>query len=143
MLYTELTKKAIRIMFDAHKNQKDKSGLPYVFHPFVVANNLDDEYSIVVALLHDVVEDTEITFIDLEKEFPKEIIEALKLLTHNDNDDYFEYIKKIKTNPLATKVKISDLTHNSDLSRMNEITEYDLKRQEKYKKALEILKGVN
>ena len=132
MLYTELTKKAIRIMFDAHKDQVDKSGLPYVFHPFIVANNLDDEYSIVVALLHDVVEDTEITFVDLEKEFPKD-----------DSEDYFEYVNKIKTNPIAKKVKISDLTHNSDLSRMDEITEYDLKRQEKYKRALEILKGEN
>lgn len=139
MIYTDLTKLAINIMFEAHKNQKDKSGLPYVFHPYTVASSLDDEYSVVTALLHDVVEDSDIEFSYLETQFPSPIIEALKLLTHNPDEDYFEYVKKIKNNPIAKKVKISDLNHNSDLSRLKNISEFDLKRLEKYKKALNIL----
>ena len=74
---------------------------------------MDDEYSTIVALLHDVVEDTDTTFEDLEKEFPKEVIECLKLLTRT-NEDYFEYVKKIKNNPIAKKVKLIDLNHNLD-----------------------------
>ena len=141
MLYTDLTKKALNIMFNVHKDQKDKSGLPYVFHPFIVSSLFTDEDSVVVALLHDVVEDTSITFEELEKEFPKRIIDALKLLTHNSDEDYFDYVKKIKNNPIAKRVKISDLTHNMDMSRLSEITEYDINRIEKYQKALSILKG--
>ena len=139
MIYTDLTKLAINIMFEAHKNQKDKSGLPYVFHPYTVASSLDDEYSVVTALLHDVVEDSDIEFSYLETQFPSQIIEALKLLTHDPSEDYFEYVKKIKNNPIAKRVKISDLNHNSDLSRLKNISEFDLKRLEKYKKALNIL----
>lgn len=139
MLYTKLTKRAINIMFEAHKNQIDKSGLPYVFHPYTVASNLDDEYCVVTALLHDVVEDSDIEFSYLETQFPTPIIEALKLLTHDPSEDYFEYVRRIKTNPIAKKVKISDLNHNSDLTRLDNISEFDLKRQEKYKKALSIL----
>ena len=139
MIYTSLTKKAIKLMFNAHKEQIDKSGLPYVFHPFHVAESMDDEYSTVVALLHDVVEDTDITFSYLEKEFPKEVIEALKLLTHDQDVDYYDYVREIKKNPIAKKVKKSDLKHNMDLSRLDEINEYTYSRLDKYKKALSIL----
>ena len=139
MIYTSLTKKAIKLMFNAHKEQIDKSGLPYVFHPFHVAESMDDEYSTVVALLHDVVEDTDITFTYLEKEFPKEVIEALKLLTHDQDVDYYDYVREIKKNPIAKKVKMSDLKHNMDLSRLDEVNEYTYSRLEKYKKALNIL----
>ncbi len=137
MIYTKLTNKAIKIMFEAHKNQKDKAGLPYVFHPFHVAESMEDEDTTIVALLHDVVEDSNITFEDLSKEFPSHIIEALKFMTHDYNDDYFEYVKNIKTNPIARKVKISDLTHNLDETRLDS---YDPKRKEKYLLALKILK---
>ena len=79
MIYTPLTKKAINICFQAHKEQKDKTGLPYVFHPFHLAEQMKDETTTVVALLHDVVEDTNITFNDLRKEgFPEEVITALR-----------------------------------------------------------------
>lgn len=140
MIYTILTRKAMNIMFEVHKDQRDKSGQPYVFHPFHVAESMDDEISTIVALLHDVVEDSDVTFLDLEKEFPIEVIDILKLLTHTKDEDYFSYINKIKNNKIATKVKISDLTHNMDLTRLDNITEYDLNRQAKYQKALEILK---
>ena len=79
---------------------------------------MDDEYSCCVALLHDVAEDTSVTLEDLAKEFPQEIIEALKLLTHEAGVDYFEYVRKIKENPLAKKVKLADLEHNMDRSRI-------------------------
>lgn len=140
MIYTALTKKAMTISFEAHKNQKDKSGCPYVFHPFNLAEQMDDEYSTIVALLHDVVEDTEITIDDLRKEFPEEVIEAIGLMTHESGEEYMSYVSKIKENPIARKVKIADLTHNSDLTRMETVTEKDVLRREKYQKALELLK---
>ena len=87
-----------------------------------------------------VVEDTNVTFDELEKEFSPEIIEALKLLTHDKNVDYLEYVRKIKNNPIARKVKLADLYHNSDPNRMENPTQKDLERKEKYRKAIEILK---
>ena len=140
MLYTELTKKAIRIMFDSHKDQVDKNGLPYVFHPFHLAEQMDDEESICVALLHDVIEDTSLTFEELTSYgFNEKIMEALKLLTHEENVEYMDYVKKIKINPLAKKVKLADLKHNSDLTRLDQIDNYTLERCAKYKAAIKYL----
>ena len=140
MIYTELTKKALKICFDAHKEQVDKSGTPYVFHPFHLAEQMKEEATTIVALLHDVVEDTEITFKDLENDgFPKDVIDALKLLTHNSDVPYMQYIEKIKKNKIATTVKLADLAHNSDLSRLSVINEKALKRKEKYEKAIKLL----
>ena len=120
MIYTSMTKKALKICFNAHINQVDKTGIPYVFHPFHLAEQMDSEDSVCVALLHDVVEDTNITFEDLAKEgFNDNIINALKLLTHSDDTPYMEYVKQIKTNPLAKNVKLADLKHNSDLTRLD------------------------
>lgn len=140
MIYTDLTKKALKISFNAHKNQVDKSGMPYVFHPFHLAEQMDNEYSVCVALLHDVVEDTDITIEDLRAEvFPKEVINAIELMTHSDSVPYLDYVKEIKNNPIARKVKLADLKHNSDLSRLDNIDDKALERVEKYKKAIEIL----
>lgn len=140
MIYTDLTKKALNLCFEAHKEQVDKSGMPYVFHPFHLAEQMSDEATTVAALLHDVVEDTEITFEDLEKQgFSKEIISALKLLTHNDDTPYMDYVTKIKNNKIATAVKLADLKHNSDLSRLDIVDEKALKRKEKYEKAIKLL----
>ena len=141
MIYTDMTKKAIKVMYEAHNGVTDKAGLPYVFHPYEVASKLDDEVSVTVALLHDVVEDTKMTFEGLlEKGFPTEVIEILKLLTHDKKVPYMDYIAKIKTSPIATKVKLADLTHNMDLNRIDNVTEEDLERIEKYKKAYTYLK---
>jgi len=140
MIYTPLTKKALRISFEAHKDQVDKTGLPYVFHPFHLAEQMDDEATTCVALLHDVVEDTDMTFEDLYKEgFTDEIIGALKLLTHDDEVPYMEYVEALKDNPIAAAVKRADLMHNSDLSRLDTVDEYALERQKKYEKALGLL----
>lgn len=140
MIYTELTKKAMKLCFEAHKNQVDKTGLPYVFHPFHLAEQMNDENTVVCALLHDVVEDTNYTFKDLKNMgFPNVIIDALKLLTHSEDIPYLDYIERLKDNKIARQVKIEDLKHNSDLSRLNTITENDLRRKQKYQKALEYL----
>jgi (p)ppGpp synthase/HD superfamily hydrolase len=140
MIYTTLTKKALKISFEAHRDQTDKSGLPYIFHPFHLAEQMDDEYSVCVALLHDVIEDSSFTIQDLiSNGFPKEVIEAIKTLTHSKDVPYLEYIKLIKDNILAAKVKIEDLKHNSDISRMDHLSETDYERLEKYKQALDIL----
>ena len=140
MIYTPLTKMALKISFDAHKNQVDKSGMPYVYHPFHLAEQMDDEYTTCVALLHDVVEDTDITLDDLKKEgFPKEVTDAIVLMTHDDDVPYLEYVAKIKRNPLATSVKLADLKHNSDLTRLDEVDSKALERVEKYRKAIQLL----
>lgn len=144
MIYTENTKKALKLMYETHKEQKDKSGLPYVFHPFIVASQMDDENSTVVALLHDVVEDSDVTIKEIsDMGFSKDVIDALSLLTHSKEEDYYQYIKKIALNSIAKKVKIADLTHNSDITRLNNVTEKDLERLEKYKKSLDYLKKGN
>lgn len=128
---------ALKIATEANKGQVDKAGVPYINHPLTVASLVDTEEEKIVALLHDTIEDTNITEQDLiDYGFPNEIVEAVKLLTHNKNVPYMDYVAKIKDNELARKVKIADLTHNSDLSRLKEITEKDKKRYEKYQKAL-------
>ncbi len=140
MIYTDKTKRALKLCFEAHKDQVDKSGLPYVFHPFHLAEQMTDEKTTIVALLHDVVEDTEYTIEDLEKmEFGDEVIAALKLLTHEDDVPYMDYVANLKHNPIAKAVKLADLNHNSDQSRMEVMDEKALDRAEKYKKAIEFL----
>jgi (p)ppGpp synthase/HD superfamily hydrolase len=142
MIYTNLTKKALKISFNAHKDQVDKTGVPYVFHPFHLAEQMDDEASTCVALLHDVVEDTDYTFDDLRNEgFTKEIIDAIKLLTHDPSVPYLDYINKIKENVISTKVKLADLKHNSDLSRLDLSVDKIPPKLELYLKAIKILKG--
>ena len=141
LIYTEKTKKALKLCFEAHKNQVDKSGMPYVFHPFHLAEQMKDENTTIVALLHDVVEDTDYTFDDLQEfGFGKEVIDALKLLTHESCVPYMDYVLKIKDNPIAKAVKLADLQHNSDISRLDIIDEKALSRREKYKAAMELLK---
>lgn len=141
MIYTEKTKRAMKLCYKAHADQTDKSGLPYVHHPLHLAEQMDDEDSTVTALLHDVVEDTLYTFEDLQAmRFGDNVIEALKLLTHDPAVPYMEYVRKIGTNPLATKVKLADLAHNSDITRLDhEPTEADMKRLQKYQEARKIL----
>ncbi len=140
MIYTEDTKKALKLCFEAHKNQVDKSGMPYVFHPFHLAEQMTDERTTIVALLHDIVEDTDYTLDDLSNMgFESDIIEALMLMTHDKAVPYMEYVAKIKNNPIARAVKLADLRHNSDLSRLDIVDEKALKRKEKYSEAIRLL----
>lgn len=141
MIYTDLTKKALRICFDAHKDQVDKSGMPYVFHPFHLAEQMDAEDAICVALLHDVIEDTDMALQDLRGAgFPGHILEAVACMTHDPADSYRDYIARIKENDLACKVKLADLAHNSDLSRLDCVTQRDLDRAKRYAWAAAYLK---
>lgn len=140
MLYTPLTKAAMQLCFAAHKDQLDKSGIPYVFHPIHLAEQMADEYTTVVALLHDVMEDTPCTRDDLaQMGYPEPVLDALTLMTHDKKTDYLDYVRAIKENPIARQVKLADLRHNSDLSRLEEITPKALERVEKYKAAIALL----
>ena len=140
LLYTPKTKLALKLCFAAHKDQQDKSGMPYVFHPFHLAEQMQTEETTIVALLHDVVEDTDYTLEDLAAMgFDPVVIEALTLLTHDENVPYMDYVRTIKDNPVAKAVKLADLQHNSDLSRLDTVDEKALARREKYLKALALL----
>ena len=140
MLYTELTKRAMMICYEAHQGQTDGSDMPYVFHPLHLAEQMETESEICAALLHDVPEDTERTLRDLEDAgFPEEITEAIAKLTHDRSQPYMEYVLGIRDNTIARKVKLADLAHNSDLSRLNEVSSCDRKRRRKYQIAKVLL----
>lgn len=142
MVYTKMTIEALKLAYNAHLGQVDSSGLPYIFHPYHLAEQMNDEISCTVALLHDVVEDTDVTMDELQKKFPIEVTDALKLLTHEPDVEYFDYVAKVKENPIAKKVKLEDLKHNSDETRNigMDIPEQKLQFwREKYAKAKEVL----
>ena len=140
MFYSELVKKAALISFEAHKDDYDKGGYPYFMHPFTLAVQFDDENTVCTALLHDVVEDhgNKYSLNDLAKEFPKEVIEALKLLTHDPSVPYLDYVLAIKDNPIARKVKLADLRHNTDKRRNGDIVPPKYKL---YLEAIDILEN--
>lgn len=142
MIYTELTNKALRIAYDAHAGQLDKCGVPYIAHPLHVAEQMDDEASTCVALLHDVVEDSDVTLDDLARDFPSEIVEGVRLMTHDPEVDYLDYVRAIKGNSIAKKVKLADLAHNSDETRFagRPVAPEELeRRRRKYAAGREIL----
>ena len=143
MIYTPLVKRAILLASDAHRGQYDKGGLPYITHPLHVADQMKTEDECVVALLHDVMEDTGLTEFNLKEwGISDRQIAALKLLCHDESVPYLEYIQRIRIDPIATAVKIEDLKHNSDLTRLNSIPQVDLERVQKYKEALRILQTI-
>lgn len=143
MIYTPMTVKAMSIAYGAHHGQMDLNGVPYIFHPYHLAEQMKDEITTCIALLHDVVEDTDITIEELAREFPSEVIEALKLLTHEKGTDYFAYLRAVKTNPYALAVKLADLNHNQDESRIVDPSAIPEKKllhwRDKYSKARLIL----
>ena len=147
MIYTELTNKALVFAYNAHHGQLDYNGIPYIFHPLHLAEQMDDEISCCAALLHDVVEDTPVTLEELAREFPPEVVEVVALLTHDDSAEnshsaYFQYLQPIKAHPIAKKVKLADIAHNSDQSRCigSGLSKEQLARwKQKYQKAIEIL----
>ena len=145
MIYTPMVNRALRLAYRAHAGQLDRGGVPYIFHPYHLAEQMDDERSICVALLHDVVEDTPVTLEEIQREFPSEIAEAVALLTHDPSTDYFAYVRRLKANPLARKVKLADLMHNADKARCADAGIDPVKLQhwcEKYRRAQEILMEV-
>lgn len=141
MIYTEMTIKAMKIAYAAHHGQVDKGGVPYIFHPMHLAEEMCDDVSCCIALLHDVAEDTEVTLEDLEKEFPPSVTAPLRLLTHQDGVSYYDYIRAIKDDPYAREVKLADLRHNMNAGRLCGVgstagTEH---LRERYMKAYSIL----
>lgn len=143
MIYTALTNRAMQIAYEAHAGQVDKCGTPYVFHPYHLAEQMPDEVTTCVALLHDVVEDTPITFEELEREFPPEVIEPLRLLTHDPAVPYRDYIDTLVVDPVARTVKRADLMHNLDETRFEGCGYIDeakfSRRRELYRVALGVL----
>lgn len=124
----------------AHEGQVDKAGKPYIQHPAHVAAAVEGDNAKAVAWLHDVVEDTSTAFEDLSAAgINDEVIAALKLLTHDKSVPYMDYVAKVKTNDLARTVKLADLAHNSDLTRLPEVTATDIERVQKYRQAINLL----
>ena len=126
----------------AHQGQKDKAGKPYIFHPLAVAEKMEGETEKVVAVLHDVMEDSNVEFMTLYNLFGYDIANAVKALTKESWEPYMVYIQRVGENPLARKVKLADLEHNMDLGRLHSITDKDRERTEKYKKAYDYLKSI-
>jgi (p)ppGpp synthase/HD superfamily hydrolase len=136
-----MLERAIEIAVEAHKGQVDKGGSPYILHPLRVMMSVNGESEKIVAVLHDVVEDSDWTFDGLlEEGFCIEVIEALKSVTkESEDEDYELFIQRAMQNPIGCKVKIADLRDNLDVTRISDITEKDVKRIKKYKKALKLL----
>lgn len=145
MIYTPMTSKALRIAYVAHHGQVDKAGVPYIHHPLHVAEQMDDEVSTCVALLHDVLEDTDVAETDLRAEgFPDEVVDAVVLLTRGRGVSYRDYIERLSADPLARKVKVADLRHNSDTTRLCGLPAVMRRQGERlaatrYRRALEFL----
>lgn len=131
--------KALEIAVKAHSNQLDKGGNPYIFHPIRVALNCQTKEEKIVALLHDVIEDTDTSIEQLEAEgFSKEILESIICLTKKEGEDYMSFIKRVATNRTATNVKLQDLADNMDTSRLNGKKHW---KYETYQQATEYLKS--
>ena len=138
--YTTLIKKALQICFAAHKNQLDKSGMPYVLHPLHLAEQMETETEVCAALLHDVLEDSVYTLSDLEQAgIPETVREALQLLTREPHTHYLDYVVRLRENPIARRVKLADLAHNSNLNRLDYVTARDRRRVLKYRMAQAVL----
>ena len=129
-----LLEKAIIIASKAHNGQKDKAGCEYILHPLRLMLQMKTQDEKIIAIVHDAIEDSDYTIQDLRHEgFGEEILNPLELLTRNNkNVAYEDYIKKIKTNPVATKIKIADLEDNMDLTRIKDLKEKDLSRLKRY-----------
>lgn len=141
MLYSPLIRTAMQIACRAHAGQTDKAGYPYIHHPLHLAEQMTEEYAVCAALLHDVMEDTDVSEQELAQVMPAEVMEALRLLTHDESVPYMDYVRAIRCNPIARAVKLADLAHNSDLSRLDEVTPKALSRVEKYAAAMALLKA--
>lgn len=131
---------ALSIARQAHEGQLDTAGVDYIEHPIYVASQVDTEEEKAVALLHDVIEDSPVSAEELlQAGLPETVVTAVQVLTKKKEQDYQTYLETVKKNPLARVVKLADLKHNSDLSRLSSITEKDRERLKKYKKAIDFL----
>jgi (p)ppGpp synthase/HD superfamily hydrolase len=142
MDYNELYDKALRIAMRAHEGQRDKAGQDYVMHPIRVAERCDDQRAKVVALLHDTIEDSDVTADHLREEgFSEEIVEAVLAVTRREGEDYDDYVRRSAGNELGRMVKRADLEDNMDIRRLPELTDRDVERLRKYLRAWRLLMG--
>src|SRR5258705_504312 len=138
-----LLEKAISIAVEAHRGKKDKVGVPYILHPLSVMNRVETEAEKIVAVLHDVIEDTKWTFEDLKREgFPNDLLQALDCVTKREGESYEDFVKRSASNPIGRRVKIADLEDNMDVRRLKSVTQKDGDRFAKYLAAWRYLKGL-
>ena len=132
--------KAIEIAAKAHAGQQDKAGQPYILHPLRLMLRFETEEEMIVAVMHDVIEDSDLSLENLRTQgFPDEIVEAIECLTKKDGEEYGEFVLRVSKNQLAKKIKIADIKDNLNLTRLENISDKDLKRVEKYHRALKLL----
>lgn len=135
-----LLEKALVIATKAHEGQKDKAGVPYILHPIRVSNRCKTDEERIVAILHDTIEDTDVTPDYLLSEgFPKSIVKAVLSVTRNEGESYEDFVIRSKQNPIGRQVKIHDLEDNMDITRLHSLSEKDLERLNKYLKAYRVL----
>lgn len=128
--------KAIAIAAQAHQDQHDKAGAPYILHPLRMMLRMSSETEMMAAVLHDVVEDTDWTLEQLRQAgFAEEVVQAVECLTHRDHETYDEFVARVRTNVIARKVKLADLEDNMDMRRLSILTEKDTQRLHKYHQA--------
>lgn len=133
---------AIILAVDAHKGTQQLNGSPYILHPITLMVRFHTEAEQMVAVLHDVIEDTDVTLDDLRSAgYPAEVIAALNLVTRRDDETYEAFIERIKPNPLARRVKIADLEHNMDVRRLPTVRPKDQERLERYRQAWFVLQA--
>jgi len=136
-----LLEKAIEIALSAHAGQKGKDGSPYILHPLRVMTRMGADEERMAAVLHDVVEDSEVTIEDLRQAgFPEAVLTVVKLLTHEEGVSYEDYVERLKPHPVARRIKLADLEDNSDIRRLSGIEAKDLERLRKYHRAWQILR---
>jgi (p)ppGpp synthase/HD superfamily hydrolase len=139
----DLLEKAISIAVEAHRGQRDRTGAPYIVHPMRVMAGVNTDVEKMVAILHDVVEDTTWTFEKLRQEgFSDEVIDALKCVTKREGEEYEDFVKRSASNSIARRVKLADLEHNMDARRLSNVTEKDVERLNKYVRAWRFLNGL-
>ena len=133
--------RAIQIAVQAHAGTTDRGGKAYILHPISVMMRCETDEEKIVAILHDVIEDTDWTFEALRQEgFSETIITALETVTKlSEDEDYDEFIQRSLNNEIGRKVKIADLRENLDVTRIGQLTDKDIARINKYKRALSVL----
>ncbi len=135
-----LISKALLFATTGHINQIDKGGEDYILHPIRIMQNMDTIEEKLVAILHDTMEDCKATEEDLKNiGMPKDVIEAVKVITKEKREDYYKYIKRVKQNSIARRVKMADLEDNMNLKRIKSPTGKDFERFKKYQRAYDYL----
>ncbi len=138
----QLLEQALELALRAHRRQKDRAGQPYILHPLRVMCRVQKPSERIAALLHDVVEDSDISLEDLRAHgFPEKIVHAVDCLTKREGESYDEQIRRAKSDPIAARVKLADLEDNMDVRRSGELGEKDLARFNKYRRGWAMLTG--